>query len=143
MLDNLIKLVKENAGEAIINNSAIDNKNNDAAIETTASSIMEGLKGQLGSGGISGLTSLFSGGAGGNSSMIQNITKTVTSNLASIFGISGDAAGNIAKSLIPTVMNKFMSKTNDPNDNSFDLKGIMGSLTSGGGLGSVIGKLFK
>ena len=143
MLDNLIKLVKENAGEAIINNSAIDNKNNDAAIETTASSIMEGLKGQLGSGGISGLTSLFSGGAGGNSSMIQNITKTVTSNLASKFGISGDAAGNIAKSLIPTVMNKFMSKTNDPNDNSFDLKGIMGSLTSGGGLGSVIGKLFK
>jgi Bacterial protein of unknown function (DUF937) len=143
MLENLINLVKEHAGDAIVNNPAIDNKHNDAAIETTASSILDSLKGQLGSGGISGLTSLFQGGAGGNSSMLQNITKTVTSNLASKFGISGDAAGNIASSLIPTVMNKFINKTNDPNDSSFDLQGIIGQLGSGGGLGSMLGKLFK
>jgi Bacterial protein of unknown function (DUF937) len=131
MLDNLINLVKEHAGDAIINNPAIDNKNNNAAIETTASSIMDSLKGQLGSGGIAGLTSLFSGGAGANSSMLQGITKNVTSSLASKFGISGDAAGQIASSLIPTVMNSLVKKTNDPNDKSFDLQGIMGSLGSG------------
>jgi Bacterial protein of unknown function (DUF937) len=142
MLNNLINLVKEHAGEAIINNPAIDNKHNNAAIETTASSIMEGLKGQMGSGGAAGLTSLFTGGAGANSGIMQNITKLVTSNLASKFGISGAAAGSIANSLIPTVMNNLVKKTNDPKDKSFDLQGIIGSL-GGGGLGSVIGKLFK
>ncbi len=144
MLNNLINLVKEHAGDAIINNPAIDNKNNNAAIETTASSIMEGLKSQLGSGGISGLTSMFQGGgAGANSSLVQNITQVVTSNLAKKFGISGEAAGGIAKSLIPTVMNQLVKKTNDPKDNSFDLQGVIGSLSGGGGLGSLVGKFFK
>ena len=143
MLNNLINLVKENAGDAIINNPAIDNKHNNAAIETTASSIMEALKGQLGSGGISGLTSMFQGGAGASSGLVQNITQSVTSNLAKKFGINNAAASGIANSLIPTVMNQLVKKTNDPKDNSFDLQGIIGSLGSGGGLGSLIGKLFK
>lgn len=143
MLDNLINLVKEHAGEAIINNPAIDNKNNNAAIETTAYSIMDSLKVQLSSGGVAGLTSFFTGGAGVNSSMLPNITKNVTLSLASKFGISADAAGNIASSLIPTVMNSLVKKTNDPSDKSFDLQGIIGSLGSGGGLGAMIGKFFK
>ena len=94
--------------------------------------------------GISGLTSMFQGAGGGaNSSLVQNIAQMVTSNLAKKFGISGEAAGGIAKSLIPTVMNQLVKKTNDPKDNSFDLQGVIGSLSGGGGLGSLVGKFFK
>ena len=115
MLNNLINLVKEHAGDAIINNPAIANKHKDAAIETTASSIMEGLKSQLGSGGISGLTSMFQGGGvGTNSSLVQNITQVVISNLSKKFGISSEVASGIAKSLIPTVMNQLVKKNKRP-----------------------------
>ena len=144
MLNNLINLVKEHAGDAIINNPAIANKHKDAAIETTASSIMEGLKSQLGSGGISGLTSMFQGGGvGTNSSLVQNITQVVILNLSKKFGISSEVASGIAKSLIPTVMNQLVKKTNDPKDSSFDLQGVIGAVSGGGGIGSLLGKFFK
>jgi len=47
MLENLIDLVKQNAGSAIINNPAIPNEQNDAAINAAGSSIMDGLKNMI------------------------------------------------------------------------------------------------
>ncbi len=44
MLDQLILLVKEHAGEAIINNPAIPNEKNEAAISETAGGIFDVLK---------------------------------------------------------------------------------------------------
>jgi hypothetical protein len=142
MFENLLNLVKEHAGDAIINNAAIPNEHNDAAIETTTNGIMEGLKNQLGNGGIEGLTSMFQGG--NQSGMVQNISQNVAGSLMQKFGIENQAAQSIVQSLIPVVMNKFVNKTNDPNDNSFDIQGIMGSLAGGNtaGIGGMLGKIF-
>lgn len=129
MLDNLINLVKEHAGDAIINNKAIPNENNNKAIETTASSIVEALKGQVSGGNVSDLAGLFSGKTGGTSGGIMDaITGNVTKNLVSKLGIDNAAASGVAASLIPTVMKSLVKKTNDPNDKSFDLGGIVNSL---------------
>jgi hypothetical protein len=142
MFENLLNLVKEHAGDAIINNAAIPNEHNDAAIETTTNGIMEGLKNQLGNGGIEGLTSMFQGG--NQSGMVQNISQNVAGSLMQKFGIENQAAQSIVQSLIPVVMNKFVNKTNDPNDSSFDIQGIMGSLAGGNtaGIGGMLGKIF-
>ncbi|MEN9523730.1 MAG: hypothetical protein RL065_2107 [Bacteroidota bacterium] len=143
MFENLLNLVKEHAGDAIIHNSAIPNEHNDAAIETTTNGIMEGLKNQLGNGGLDGLTSLFQGN--NQSGMVQNISQNVAGSLMQKFGIENQAAQSIVNSLIPVVMNKFVNKTNDPNDSSFDLQGIMGSLMGGGNssnIGGMLGKIF-
>ncbi len=40
MLEQLIKLVKEHAGEAIINNPAVPNEHHEEAIKATAGGIM-------------------------------------------------------------------------------------------------------
>jgi hypothetical protein len=142
MFENLLNLVKEHAGDAIINNAAIPNEHNDAAIETTTNGIMEGLKNQLGNGGIDGLTAMFQGG--NQSGMVQNISQNVAGSLMQKFGIENQAAQSIVQSLIPVVMNKFVNKTNDPNDSSFDLQGIIGSLAGGNnaGIGGMLGKIF-
>ena len=42
MLEQLFNLVKENAGEAIINNQAIPNEQNDAAINQATEGIISG-----------------------------------------------------------------------------------------------------
>ena len=47
-------------------------------------------------------------------------------------GIDSAQASSIATTLIPSVLQNFVHKTNDPNDKSFDLQGILGSLTGGG-----------
>lgn len=136
MLENLIQLVRENAGEAIINNSAIPNEKNEAAVETAASSIFDQLKGQLNQGGLESITNLFQGG--GSTELINNISSGTAGDLMKKFGLDSNAAGGIVEKLIPVVMDKFVKKTNDPNDSSFDLQGIIGSLTGGGQAGGIL-----
>ncbi|MGL4596061.1 MAG: hypothetical protein ACRCYO_00950 [Bacteroidia bacterium] len=147
MFENLLNLVKENAGDAIVNNPAIPNEHNDAAIETTGNSIMNTLKSQASSGNMDQLMNMFKGGTPDASNPIVNsVSNNVASDLMSKFGIDQGAASGIAAKLIPQVMNKFVNKTNDPNDSSFDIGGIMSSLTGGGaagGIGGMISNLFK
>ncbi|MCA0427777.1 MAG: MarR family transcriptional regulator [Bacteroidetes bacterium] len=140
MLDQLINLVKENAGEAIINNAAIPNENNDEAIQTTAGGILDALKGQLAEGGIENISSLFQQGQIGSHPMVSQIGNQVAGQLASRFGLDPSTANNMVQQLVPTVMNQLVSKTNDPNDSSFDLGSITQSL-AGGNLGGILNNL--
>ena len=140
MLDQLLKLVKENAGDAIINNPAVPNEKNELAISTAAGSIFDNLKSQVGSGNLDSLMDMFKGGDASSSSLVNNLTSGVGGELMSKLGIDQAAAGNIVNQLIPVVMNKLKDKTNDPNDSSIDLNGIIGSLTGDGG-GDLLGKV--
>lgn len=134
MLENLLNLVKEHAGDAIINNPAIPNERNDDAIQAASGSIFSGLQSALANGGTSDIMSLFSNHQNiGSSSIAQNIKGGFVQNLVSKLGIDGAQASSIASTLIPSVLQSFVHKTNDPNDSSFDLQGIIGSLTGGGG----------
>lgn len=143
-----MNLVKENAGEAIINNPAIPNEKNDEAVQTTASSIMDSLKGMLSSGKANDVLSMFSqqpeGNAVANSPVAAAASSNLISTLMSKFGIDSNQASGIASKLIPNVMNQFVNKTNDPNDNSFDIQGIFNSLsgnkTSGLDISSMVSK---
>lgn len=145
MFDNLLNLVKEHAGEAIINNPAIPNDRNDEALATTSKGILDSLKNQVGSGGLDQITNLFSGGGNlANNDAVKGATDNVAQELMKKFGLDSGAASNIVSSLIPTVMNQLVNKTNDPNDNSFDLGDIIKTVGGGnaGGIGGMISNLF-
>jgi hypothetical protein len=146
MLDQLMKLVEENAGDAIINNPAIPNQHNSAAIQDVASQIFGGLQSQASGGNIQDIVSMFQNGGSssiGHNPVVANIISSVAANFASKFGVSLQVAQGIASSLLPTVMNQLISKTNDPNDSSFDLGGILKSTTGNSGLdvGSILGQM--
>lgn len=168
MLDQLIKLVEQNAGEAIVKNQAIPNQHNNAAIQEVASQIMNGLKGQVAQGNMQQVVSLFQGGSAQNSlasnPMVTQIVSNIAGNFASKFGVSPQVAKSIVAGLVPTVMNQLVSKTNNPKDKDFDLtdmmkgmsgnsnldiSGMLGQLTGGkssqnpmGGLGDMLGGMF-
>lgn len=139
MLENLLKLVKEHAGDAIINNPAIPNHQNEEAIATTSNSLIGGLQNLLGGGGLKDVLKLF-GGQGGevnnNNPVVQNLSGNVIQDLMKKFNLDHGAASNIAGGLVPNVLQNLISKTKDPNDNSFDIQGIFNSLSGGktGGL---------
>ncbi len=142
MLENLFELVKQHAGNAIINNPAIPNEHNDEAVQMATSSIFDGLKNAATSGNITDIISMFSGGGNaGTNPISQNIQGGLIENLMNKFGIDAGAASNIAGGLIPNVLQQLVHKTNDPNDNSFDLQSII-SKVGGGNLDvqSLIGK---
>lgn len=148
MLDNLLNLVKEHAGSAIINNPAIPNERNDEAIETAGNSIAGGLQNMLGGGGLKDVLKLF-GGQGGsdinNNPVVQNLSGNVVQDLMRKFNLDQGAASNIAGGLVPNVLQNLVSKTNDPNDSSFDIQGIFNSLSGGKTAGlniqSLLGKV--
>jgi uncharacterized protein YidB (DUF937 family) len=165
MLEQLMKLVEQNAGDAIIKNKAIPDQHNNAAIQTVAQQIFSGLQSQASQGNLTQIAGLFQGSSKNVSSnpIVSQLISSVAGSVASKFGVSQQAAQSMASSLLPTVMNQLVKKTNDPNDNSFDLTNIMkgvsgnsnldvasimsqvtgsGNKSPLGGLGNVLGGLF-
>lgn len=144
MLDQLINLVKEHAGSGIIDNTDVPNEKNDAVINTTATGIMDHFKNLAGNGGLNNITNLLQQGSNGNGSEVSNMSNNIASTIANQFGLESSKAQGIVQQLIPTVINSLSNKTNDPNDNSFTMEGILGSLTgSAGGLGGMMDSFKK
>jgi hypothetical protein len=138
MLEQLINLVRQNADDAIVKNSVVPNEANDSAIQDVAMQIFNGLKGQASSGNLQDIVGMFQGNHSLAGPMTSQIISNVTGSLASKFGISRQAAAGIATSLIPIVMKQFVNKTNDPNDNDFDLQDIVKSVTGKSNVGDIL-----
>jgi hypothetical protein len=147
MLDQLVKLVEQNAGKAIVQNDAIPNQFNNAAIQEVAGGIFNAMKGQVAQGNLQQVVSMFQGGGNqsnfANNPMVKQMIASVAGNFASKFGVSSAQAQSIVAGLLPTVMNQFVKKTNDPKDSSFDLTNMMRSMSGNNSLdvGSIIGSL--
>ena len=125
MLDQLTSLVKQYAGDAIVNNPAIPNSRNEEAINETSNSIAGGLQNILSGGGVKDILKMFSGNQSvSNSNVTNNVSGGVIQDLMNRFGLDQSAASGIANNLVPNVMEKMVQKTNDPNDSSFDIQGI-------------------
>ena len=92
-------------------------------------------------GGLENVVSMFNSGKV-DSNALSGLSNNVAGNLMEKFGINGDQAGSIVQNLIPKVMGQLVNKTNDPQDSSFDLQGIIGAIGGAeGGLGGVMNNL--
>lgn len=140
MLKNLFNLIKEHGTDAVINNPAIPNEQNNVVLADATHSVADGLQGALAGGGLQSILSLFSSGenhSGGNgllnNPIVSNIISSFTNKLTSNHGIGADQASGVANNLIPGVISSLINKTNDPNNSSFDIGSIINSLSGGGG----------
>ncbi|MGM9474778.1 hypothetical protein ACS5PU_00050 [Pedobacter sp. GSP4] len=127
MLENLNQLVRENVQESVVNNAAIPNEKNEAVIQAASGSIFDSLKDQLSSGNIGALTDIFNGNKSEGTQVATQAAGSFVDKLSGL-GINTDTAKSLASSIIPGLIAKFTQKTNDPNDSSFNLKDVLGSL---------------
>jgi hypothetical protein len=146
MLENLFDLVKQQAGDTIINNPAIPNQKNDEAVKAAGDSVVDSLKNSLSGNQMSDVLGMFANGqADANQPVVQQATGNFMEKLQSQFGLNGSQAAGIAQSLIPNVMNQFAQKAANPGDNSFDVQQIFNQLsggkTSGMNIQSLLNKL--
>jgi hypothetical protein len=162
MMDQLLKIVEQGAQKTIVQNKAIPDQLNNAAIKEVTSQILNSLKGQVNAGNIQQVVAMFQSGAGrsmGSNPLVSNIISTVAGSLTSKFNIPGEVAQSVASNLVPGVMSEVIRKTNDPKDIDFDLQqmirgmsgnqsldisGMLGQAPKGGlgNVGNIIGKLF-
>lgn len=142
MLDSIIDLVKNEALSAITNNSGVPADKKDAAIETTTSSIVDGLKNQLTPDNLSNIISLVGGGSGSSDSLSGSLENSVVSALSQKVDLNANVAKSIASVVIPAIMGLIAKKNDDPND-SFNLESLAKSLTKDkGGILGALGGLF-
>lgn len=139
MLDNLFNMIKGVAGDAVINNPAVPNEQNEAVVAEATNTVAGGLQNLVAGGGLESILSLFGGGGQqqqGKSSLMSNPIVTMmighfAKKLMSKFGLQSNQASGVAQNLIPSVISNLVSKTNDPNNSSFTLDGLLNSLTGG------------
>src|SRR4051794_9316551 len=133
MIENLNSLVKQNAGDTIINNTAIPDANNEKAVQEASTAIEQSLKTSLSGGSVKEVANLFN--STGENVTANPVTQQATGNfidrLQSRFGLNVQQAANIANNLIPTVLKRLVQKTADPADKSFDLQKIFNEVSEG------------
>jgi len=134
MLEELLNLVKENAQGAVVNNPAVPDEQNEAVMHAATQSITSGLQEEMANGNTSQVLSLL-GGAGNATDMQNPVVNKISGNfvgtLLEKFNLPAGTAQQIATSLIPAVLGSLVKKTNDPNNQSFNLQNILNSLTGG------------
>ena len=139
MLEQLMGLIQNNSQEAIVNNPAIPNEHNNDAMQTILGAITGGMQQQAqnGQGGMAGLAGLLggqSGTSGGglmSNPIVAGIAQQAISGLMAKFGLGNNAASGIVSQVLPGVMGSMISKTNDPQDSSFNMSDIMGVMADG------------
>jgi hypothetical protein len=133
MLDNLLNLVKEFSGDAVVNNPEVPNEHNEAVMSASSNSIMNSLQGMISNGGFKDVLNLLGGRSGELSSnpVAQGLSSNLISDLMNKFNFNQGQASQVAGGLLPGVLSNLVSRTNDPSNSSFDLNGIMSALTGG------------
>ena len=144
MFEQLTELVKQYGGEAVINNPAVPNEQNDAVMSEASSSIIDGLKSMVANGNISELAEMFQGNNAGNNSnpVVKNLIEQVSGNLGSKFGLSTETSTGVANNLIPQVLESLINKAKNPNDSSLNIQDIINSISGGNG-GSLMDAVSK
>ena len=143
MTENLTQLVREFADKPVIKNSAIADEHNNAAIEHIALTIVDSLKCQVIGGGLKEVMSLFSGKIETKSHpVVAEVGNCVVNDLISKFGIGHIEAVSISSQLIPNVMERFVKKTINPTDFSFDMNNVI-SIIGGAAVRKNRSEIFK
>ncbi len=144
MFDQLSELVKQFGNEAVVNNPAVPNEQNDAVMNEAGSSILSGLKDMIANGNINDLSGILSGNSSINTNnpVVQQLTEKVTGNLGEKFGLSSDAAGSVASGLIPQILGGLINKAKDPNQPGFNISDLVSAISDGkdGGLMDAVSK---
>lgn len=159
-MDQFQKVVEECAKQPIVENNAIPDQLNNAAIREACDQIFSCLRDKVKKGDIQEVVTLFqSNSVKQNDPVVATMMSCVASGLTTKFNILPPVAQSVANSLVPAVLNQVINKTKDPRNIDFDLqqmvRGMAGNSTLDisdmvnkapkttiGSIGGVFGKLF-
>lgn len=114
MLSELINLAKNQLGNTVTQNTPLEASQAEQAIEIGGNSIFDGLKGELLSGNLPQLMSLFSGNLDANSLMsnpiVANIARNFIGEAVAKLGISQETANTVVNFALPHLLSFFGSQ---------------------------------
>jgi len=144
MLDNLLPLLKEKIGAALMNKVGLDANKTDGALNAAASSVKEVISGK--GADMSTLLNLFSNASNnqGANALLSQLGQNYLGKLTGQVGLDPSKAGSVKDLVIPALTGLLSDKIGG---NAGALQSVLGNLGGSGGLGNVakglLGKLFK
>jgi hypothetical protein len=135
MFEKLFLLVKNNAGEAVINNPAIAENNREAVLNDASSSIIEVLKSQMESGKIKDFVTYFQFTGIYSNPLISKAVNKFANKLNNYYNMDSKQAMETSKALIPPVMQELIKQSKSEQNKEFALRAILTKL--GGGIGDM------
>lgn len=148
--DILQGLIKQAGQSAVVENNEVPNEQNENVMSEIMSGLMGGLSNQANAqGGVGSLLGLLGNSSNAqqssslmNNPMVASIAQNIIGNIMQKFGMNSNVASGIVANMLPSVLGGLISKTNDPQDSSIDMGGIMnvlsGGKTSGIDFGSIL-----
>lgn len=145
MFEQLTQLVQKFGNEAVINNNAVPNEQNEAVINEASNSILSGLQKIASEGGEQQLAGLFQGNNAQDSSnpVVQKLIEQLSGSLGQKFGLDRSAASGVAGNLIPKVLGALFGKAKDPNDSSFQISDLVNAISGGKGNSGLMDAISK
>jgi hypothetical protein len=149
MLELLQGLIQKAGQGAVVQNPEVPNEHNEGVMGEVMQGLMGGLSNQANSqGGLGGLIGLLgtdteNSGSLMSNPIVGNIAQSVLNNLMNKFGLSNSTASGVVDNMLPSVLGNLINKTNDPNDNSIDLGGLLESITDGKTAGIDFGSILS
>lgn len=143
MMDKIKSIVREFSEDAIVNNPVIPNDKNETAIDTTAASLVEHIKGEASMGNVNSLIDIFrKDDDPALNPSVSRVSTGVAGDLAKKLGIDNAAAMGVVNKIIPPIINEIRSKAKDPNDKEFNVQTLMNSFGKGGNLMNSVKNMF-
>ena len=147
MLEQIAALVKQFGQETVVKNPDIANEFNEDVLADATQTISGGMQNMLAGGGLQDIISMFTGGggnqtnatkSGGIGGLLKNpivmmMVGHFVSKLIGKYKMSPEKANSVSSTLIPNVLTDLVNRTKDnsPENDSFDLNSLIGSLTGG------------
>jgi len=132
MLDNLLNdLVKQYAGNDVINNPAVPNEKNESAISSITDGILGGLTQHAAGGGLNSIINMLTNSGHVDETTSQNVQGSVIDSLMGKLGLGKGVASSIAASMVPSILGALSKHSADKNNTAFDPSSILSSLTGG------------
>lgn len=140
MLEQIISLVKEYGETTVITNPDVPNEQNEAVLAEAGTTVAGGLQNILAGGGFENILSLFGKQNGsqqnGTTGLMKNpivsmMVGNLINKLVGKYNMNPQQASNVSANLIPNVLDQLIQRTQDPNNSSFTMDGLIQSLTGG------------
>lgn len=141
MIDQLLNLVRQFGQDTVVNNPDVPNEYNQDVMADATRTISSGFQNVLAGGGLENILDLFkgntgNGSGGGIAGLLKNPMVTMMvghfiSKLVGKYKLSPSSASQVANQLIPQTLSNLITETRNPDNPSFTLDGLIGSLTGG------------
>jgi hypothetical protein len=128
MFEKLFLLVKNNAGQAVMENPQIPEKYREAVINEASSSIIEVLKSQIESGKLKDLVKYFQFSDIYKNPLITSVVNKFANKLNKYYGIDPASALSTANSLMPPVMLELIKQSKSGQNKEFALINLLSKI---------------